>query len=248
MSTKPPENEQTRESPLRIDILTLFPEICEGPLGVSMMKRAQEAGLARIRLLNIRDFSGGKHRRTDDTPYGGGPGMVMTAEPIARAIESVHTPQSRVLLLTPQGRRFTQQQARTLSDQRHLIMICGHYEGIDHRVVEEFVDEEISIGDYVLTNGAIAACVITDAIVRLIPGVLGHPLSPQDESFSAGHLEGPQYTKPPVFRGRPVPDILFSGHHKKIEAWRKAQGLRRTRENRPDLLEGKEENPPQPSS
>jgi tRNA (guanine37-N1)-methyltransferase len=237
MTAHAPPEQAENQQPLIIDVLTLFPGIVEGPLRESMMKRAEAAGLVEFRTVDVRDFGLGKHRQTDDTPTGGGPGMVMKPEPLFAAVESVRTPDSRVLLMTPGGRPFRQHTAWRLSKERHLIMICGHYEGVDHRVVEALVDEEISIGDYVLTNGALAACVVIDAVTRLIPGVLGHPLSAQDESFAGNTLEAPQYTKPQEFRGMRVPDILLSGNHAAIDAWRKEKGLERTREVRPDLLD-----------
>ncbi len=221
---------------MRIDILTLFPEICRAPLQESMMKRAQTNGALDLRIHNLRDWTTDKHRMTDDSPFGGGPGMVMKPEPVFAAVEQLKTPESRVLLMTPQGRRFSQSVAAKLSNAPHLIIICGHYEGIDHRVTEHLVDEEISIGDYVLTNGAIAAAVLVDAVVRLLPGVLGHEESAPNDSFSSGLLEGPQYTRPAEFRGWKIPEILLSGNHAEIAAWRKEQALKRTRENRPDLL------------
>lgn len=222
---------------MRIDILTLFPNICAGPLNESMMKRAQAQGALELGIHNIRDWATDKHRVTDDTPYGGGPGMVMKAEPIFRAVEELRTEGARVILLTPQGRVFRQALARDYARETHLIFICGHYEGVDHRVVDHLVDDELSLGDFVLTNGAIAANVVVDAVVRLLPGVLGHELSAEHESFSEpGLLEGPHYTKPAEFRGWAVPDVLLSGHHAEIERWRNEQGRLRTARNRPDLL------------
>ncbi len=222
---------------MRVDILTLFPEICRAPLSESMMKRAQQAGALDLRIHDIRDWAKDKHHIVDDAPFGGGQGMVMKPEPIFAAVESLRTAESRVLLMTPQGRRLTQQIARESSHQQHLIVICGHYEGIDHRVVERLVDVEISIGDYVLTNGAIAAVVFVDAVVRLLPGVLGDENSAEDDSFASGLLEAPQYTRPAEFRGWKIPDVLLSGNHAQIAAWRKEQALKRTRANRPDLLQ-----------
>jgi tRNA (guanine37-N1)-methyltransferase len=221
---------------MKIDILTLFPEICRAPLSESMMKRAQENGIVDLRIHNLRDWTTDKHHVVDDAPFGGGQGMVMKPEPIFAAVESLRKENSFVILMTPQGKSFTQSLARDLSKHEHLIVVCGHYEGIDHRVTEHLIDMEISIGDYVLTNGAIAAAVLVDAVVRLLPGVLGHEQSSVDDSFSAGLLEAPQYTRPAEFRGRKVPEVLLSGDHAEIAAWRKEQALRRTRENRPDLL------------
>ncbi|MDQ6808308.1 MAG: tRNA (guanosine(37)-N1)-methyltransferase TrmD [Verrucomicrobiota bacterium] len=222
---------------MQVDILTLFPEICRTPLSESMMKRAQECGALQLRIHNLRDWTTDKHRVVDDAPFGGGQGMVMKPEPIFAAVESLRHEESTVVLMTPQGRRFEQRIATEFSHRTHLIIICGHYEGIDHRVVEQLVDHEISIGDYVLTNGAIAAVVFVDAIVRLLPAVLGHEQSAADDSFSGGLLEAPQYTRPAEFRGAKIPDVLLSGNHAQIAAWRKAEALRRTRENRPDLLD-----------
>ena len=222
---------------MKIDILTLFPEICRAPLSESMMKRAQESKIVDLRIHNLRDWTTDKHHIVDDTPFGGGQGMVMKPEPIFAAVEELKTQQSKIILMSPAGKRFDQAMATDLSKDSHLIVICGHYEGVDHRVIEHLVDIEISIGDYVLTNGAIAAVVLVDAIVRLLPGVLGHEHSAIDDSFSAGLLEGPQYTRPAEFRGWKVPEVLLSGNHAEIEKWRKDEALKRTRENRPDLLD-----------
>ncbi|MFT6182441.1 MAG: tRNA (guanine37-N1)-methyltransferase [Paracoccaceae bacterium] len=223
---------------MRIDILTLFPEIALAPLGESMMKRAQNAGLVEIRAHDLRDWATGKHRKTDDYLCGGGQGMLLKPEPVFAAIEELRTPESKVILLTPQGVVFKQKIARKLSGESHLIFLCGHYEGVDHRIIDQLVDLELSIGDYVLTNGAIAAAVVTDAIVRLLPGALGDARSAVDESFSDPNLlEAPAYTKPIEFRGLKVPDVFLSGHHAKIEEWKKEQAIKRTHENRPDLLE-----------
>ena len=223
---------------MKIDILTLFPQICRAPLSESMMKRAQENEIVDLHIHNLRDWTTDKHHIVDDAPFGGGQGMVMKPEPIFAAVESLRTEKSFVVLMTPQGKRFAQSLAAKFAKKEHLIVICGHYEGIDHRVIEHLVGAEISIGDYVLTNGAIAAVVLVDAVVRLLPGVLGHEQSAADDSFSGGLLEAPQYTRPAEFRGWKVPDVLLSGNHAAIAAWRKEEALRRTRENRPDLLEG----------
>ena len=201
-----------------------------------MMKRAQENEIVDLHIHNLRDWTTDKHHVVDDAPFGGGQGMVMKPEPIFAAVESLRTEKSFLVLMTPQGERFAQSLAAKFAKKEHLIVICGHYEGIDHRVIEHLVDAEISIGDYVLTNGAIAAVVLVDAVVRLLPGVLGHEQSAADDSFSAGLLEAPQYTRPAEFRGWKVPDVLLSGNHTEIAAWRKEEALRRTRENRPDLL------------
>jgi tRNA (guanine37-N1)-methyltransferase len=223
---------------MRIDILTIFPDICRGPLSESIIGRAQESGAVEIVVHDLRDWTEDRHRRVDDEPYGGGPGMVMKPEPFFAAVEDLRTEKSKVVMMTPQGRRFDQAKARGMSKEEHLILLCGHYEGVDHRVVEALVDEELSIGDYVLTNGAIAATVIVDAIVRLIPGVLGDDQSVEEESFSESHLiEGPHYTRPPEYKGMVVPDVLLSGHHAKIVEWRQKKSEERTRKNRPDLLD-----------
>ncbi len=224
---------------MRIDILTLFPETALAPLDESIIRRARDAGIADIRAHQLRDWAGDKHRQTDDYLCGGGQGMLLKPEPIFAAVEELRTPEAKVVLLTPQGRLFRQALARQLAAEPHLILICGHYEGVDHRVVEALVDLELSIGDYILTNGALAAAVVCDAIVRLLPGALGDARSPADESFGPnGLLEAPAYTKPVEFRGMRVPDVLLGGHHARIAAWRHEQALARTRANRPDLLEG----------
>ena len=221
---------------MRIDIITLFPEVCRVPLGESIMGRAQESGALDLGIHQLRDWTSDRHHVVDDAPFGGGQGMVMKPEPIFAAVESLRRPASRVVLMTPQGRRFDQTIAQEFAALADLIVVCGHYEGVDHRVIEHLVDDEISIGDYILTNGAIAAVIFVDAVVRLLPGVLGHEQSASDESFNAGMLEAPHYTRPAEFRGWKVPDVLLSGHHGEIAAWRKREAERRTRQNRPDLL------------
>jgi len=242
---------------MRIDIVTLFPEICRAPLNESMMKRAQEKRIVNVQIHNLRDWTTDKHHVVDDTPFGGGQGMVMKPEPIFAAVEDLRQQTSnsdesragaqrptfnvqlktpKVILMSPTGWRFDQQMAAQLSQESHLIIVCGHYEGVDQRVIEHLIDLEISIGDYVLTNGAIAAVVVVDAIVRLLPGTLGHEQSAADDSFSGGLLEAPQYTRPAEFRGWKVPEVLLSGNHAEITKWRKEQAMKRTRENRPDLL------------
>ena len=225
---------------MRIDIVTLFPEICRAPLSESIMKRAQEKRIIDLRIHNLRDWTTDKHHVVDDAPFGGGQGMVMKPEPIFAAVEDLKSQianlKSKILLMSPGGRRFDQQIARQLSQEPHLIIISGHYEGVDHRVIEHLVDLEISIGDYVLTNGGIAAVVLVDSIVRLLPGTLGHEQSADDDSFSDGLLEAPQYTRPADFRGWKVPEVLLSGNHAEIAKWRKEQAIKRTRESRPDLL------------
>lgn len=200
------------------------------------MKRAQESGIVDLRIHNLRDWTSDKHHVADDAPFGGGQGMIMKPEPIFAAVEDLRNQTSRVVLMSPAGHRFDQQTAMHLSKESHLIIICGHYEGVDHRVIEHLIDLEISIGDYVLTNGAIAAVVVVDAIVRLLPGALGDEQSAVDDSFNCGLLETPQYTRPAEFRGWKVPEVLLSGNHAEIAKWRKEQALKRTRKNRPDLL------------
>ena len=228
---------------MRIDIVTLFPEICRAPLSESMMKHAQEKGILELDIRNLRDWTTDKHHVVDDAPFGGGQGMVMKPEPIFAAVEDLRNQTSnirhqisKIILMSPAGRPLDQKLARQLSDETHLIILSGHYEGVDHRVTEHLIDHEVSIGDYVLTNGAIAAVVLVDAIVRLLPGTLGHEQSAADDSFSNGLLEAPQYTRPAEFRGWKVPEVLLSGNHTEIAKWRRERALERTRENRPDLL------------
>jgi tRNA (guanine37-N1)-methyltransferase len=224
---------------MRIDIVTLFPEICRAPLSESIMKRAQENRIVDLHIHNLRDWTTDKHHVVDDAPFGGGQGMVMKPEPIFAAVEDltqIENSKSKIVLLSPAGRRFNQQMARQLSQEPHLIIVSGHYEGVDYRVIEHLIDLEISIGDYVLTNGGIAAVVLVDSIVRLLPGALGHEQSADDDSFSETLLEAPQYTRPADFRGWRVPEVLLSGNHAEIAKWRKEQAVKRTRENRPDLL------------
>ncbi len=210
--------------------------MCRGILQASMLKRAQEKGLATLEAVDLRDWATDKHRTTDDAPYGGGPGMVMKIEPIYRALRDLRGADSRVVLMTPQGREFGQRIAEEYAQCGHLIIICGHYEGVDQRVADHLVDDEISIGDYVLTNGALAALVFTDAIVRLLPGVLGDEQSAVQESFSTGLLDHPHYTRPESFEGWTVPEELLSGNHARIEAWRKERSRALTQARRPDLL------------
>jgi tRNA (guanine37-N1)-methyltransferase len=221
---------------MEIDVLTLFPRVFEGPLEESILKRAQNKGRVTVRVHNLRDFTHDKHRVVDDKPYGGGPGMLMKPEPIFEAVETFQRADSCVVLMTPQGPALTQARAQEFSRRPHLVIICGHYEGVDERVREALVDEEVSIGDYVLTNGALAAAVFVDAVVRLLPGVLGDEQSAGDDSFASGLLEGPQYTRPPEFRGMQVPEVLLSGNHEAIAKWRAEWARQRTRERRPDLL------------
>ena len=222
---------------MRIDIVTLFPEVALAPLSDSIIQRARAAGIVEVIGHQLRDWSEDKHRRVDDSPCGGGQGMLLKPEPLFAAVEALREPETRVILMTPQGRPFKQAMARELAAAPHLLILCGHYEGVDHRVIEALVHEEISIGDYILTNGALAAAVLCDAVIRLLPGALGDERSPLDESFSdPQRLEAPAYTRPIEFRGMTVPDVLVSGHHGKISEWKEAQGLARTQANRPDLL------------
>jgi len=218
-----------------IHVLTLFPDMVKEPFEHSMMKRAQENGCIDLRFVDIRDFTTDKHKNCDDRPYGGGPGMVMMIEPIYNALQSCKTAKSKVILLSPKGEVFRQKIAKDLSQEEHLIFICGHYEGIDERVRTNLVDMELSIGDYILTNGAIASLVVIDACVRLIPGVLGSEDSLTQESFSNDLLEYPQFTRPRSFLDHEVPDILFSGNHKEIQKYRDEQSLKKTLLNRPEL-------------
>ncbi len=221
---------------MHFDVFTLFPDMFQGPFTESILKRAQERGLLSIALHDIRDVATDKHHIVDDYPYGGGAGMVMKPEPIFAAIEAVYE-SGPIILLTPQGRLFNQQIARTLAQEQRVTLLCGHYEGIDERVRQHLVTDEISIGDYVLTGGELAAMVVVDAVSRLIPGVLGADASIHEESHSGNLLEYPHYTRPPEFRGWRVPDILLSGHHAQIARWRRKESLRRTRQRRPDLFE-----------
>ena len=220
---------------MRIDVLTLFPRMFDGPFGESIVKRAQEAGLVEIGVRDIRDWASDKHRTVDDTPYGGGAGMVLKPEPLARAIRETRGEGGYVVLLSAQGRLFDQAAARRLAALPHLVLVAGHYEGVDERVIEGDVDEEISVGDYVLTGGELPAMVVADAVVRLVPGVI-EETSLAHESHTGGLLEGPQYTRPVDHDGRRVPAILLSGDHPAIAAWRRAEAIRRTAERRPDLL------------
>jgi len=223
---------------LRIDILTLFPEMFTGVLESSILGKAQEKGLVEYHVTNFRDFSESKHGTVDDTPYGGGGGMVLKPEPLFRAVESISNEKKpRVILMCPQGKRYNQKIAEELAQEDHLVFICGHYEGYDERIRQFLVTDEISIGDYVLTGGELAAMVVVDSVVRLQPGALGNETSAITDSYSTGLLEYPHYTRPAEFRGWKVPDILLSGHHANIERWRLKESLRRTLERRPELLE-----------
>lgn len=221
---------------MKIDILTLFPEMFE-PLKTSLLGKAQERGVLEINLINIRDYSADKHKKCDDYPFGGGCGMLMTPQPIASAFESIEGYKTaHKIFMSPRGRTFVQSRAKELSQFDHLIILCGHYEGVDQRIIDLFIDEEISIGDYVLTGGEIPAMAVVDSVVRLIPGVIGDINSTEDESFSAGTLEYPQYTRPQTFMGLSVPDVLISGDHGKVDAWRKEQSRLITAARRPELL------------
>jgi tRNA (guanine37-N1)-methyltransferase len=221
---------------MKIDVLTLFPEMFAGPLDVSIVQRARKTGALAVRVINLRDYTHDRHKTVDDKPFGGGPGMVLKPEPIFEAVEDLAGESTRVVLLAPTGRLLNQALAATLAQQSHLLLICGSYEGVDERVRESLVDEEISIGDYVLTNGGLPAMVLIDAVTRLLPGVLGDDESALDESFSHGLLEYPHYTRPAEFRGLKVPEILLSGHHAEIAKWRAEQARQRTAQCRPDLL------------
>ena len=223
--------------PLHIDIITLFPDMLSGFLNHSMMKRAQDMGAVTIEITQLRDFTDDVHHTTDARPFGGGPGMVLKPEPLYKAITSLKRDDSHVIFMTPQGEPFKQAKAQVLSEKTHLILVCGHYEGIDQRIRETLIDEEISIGDYVLTNGALSATVVVDATVRLIPGVLGGEGGTESESFTENLLDFPQYTRPAEFMGQGIPEVLLSGDHAAIAKWRCEQALALTRKNRPDLLE-----------
>lgn len=234
---------------MRVDVLTLFPEMFEGVFGSSILGKANDKGIVSLNALNFRDFSGNKHGKVDDTPYGGGGGMVLKPDPIFNAVEHLlanmpeREPEShekkppRIILMCPQGETFTQSKAEELSQEEHLVFICGHYEGYDERIREHLVTDELSIGDYVLTGGELPAMVVIDSVVRLLPGVLGNESSAVTDSFSTGLLEYPHYTRPAVFRGFGVPDVLISGHHANVDEWRRKESLRRTWQRRPDLLE-----------
>lgn len=229
---------------MRFDILTLFPEMFTGVLGNSILKKAAEKQLVSYNIVDFRDFSEDKHQRVDDYPYGGGGGMVLTPQPIFDALDhvtkNVDTNKRKVILLCPQGERYTQKKAEELAQYEQLIFICGHYEGYDERIREHLVTDEISIGDYVLTGGELGAMVIIDSVSRLLPGVLGNETSAVTDSFSSGLLEYPHYTRPVDFRGFKVPDVLTSGHHKNIEEWRHKEALKRTLTRRPDLIKDRE--------
>jgi tRNA (guanine37-N1)-methyltransferase len=221
---------------MKIDVLTLFPAMFAGPLDESIVKRAREAKLLDLKIHNLRDWTHDRHKIVDDRPFGGGPGMLLKVEPLFEAIESLQREKTKVILLSPSGRKFDQSIARELAQSEDLLLVCGSYEGFDERVREALTDDELSIGDYVLTNGALPAMVVIDAVARLLPGVLGDDESSRDESFSHGLLEYPQYTRPAEFRGMKVPEVLLSGNHAEIEKWRREQAKLRTEKQRPDLL------------
>jgi tRNA (guanine37-N1)-methyltransferase len=221
---------------MKIDVLTLFPDTFAGPLDESIIQRARQNGLLDLRVHNLRDYTHDRHRTVDDRPFGGGPGMLLKPEPLFEAVEHLAGEKTRVVLLTPAGRTFTQAMARELANYDHLLLICASYEGADERVRIALADDEISIGDYVLTSGNLPAMVVIDAVTRLLPGALGDDASAHDESFSQGLLEYPQYTRPAEFRGMTVPEVLLSGHHAEIEKWRREQARSRTAERRRDLL------------
>lgn len=221
---------------MKIDVLTLFPAMFTGPLDESIVNRARESGLLDLKIHQLRDWTHDRHKTVDDRPFGGGPGMLLKPEPLFEAVESLQREKSRVILLSPAGRKFDQSIARELAQSDDLILVCGSYEGFDERVREALADDELSIGDYVLTNGALPAMVVIDAVTRLLPGVLGDDESSHDESFSHGLLEYPQYTRPAEFRGMKVPEVLLSGNHAEIEKWRREQAKLQTERQRPDLL------------
>ncbi len=221
---------------MKFDILSLFPDYFDGPFKVSMLKRAQEKGLIEIAMTDIRDFAEDKHQRVDDRPFGGGPGMVLMPEPLTKAIRSKREERSHVILLSPQGARLTAAKCESLAKMEHLILVCGHYEGVDERVVEQEIDEEISIGDYVLTSGAPAVVVLIDAVSRFVPGVIGHEEAAQQDSFQEGIFDAPHYTRPVEFEGLKVPEVLRGGNHAAIAKWRREKALEKTRKVRPELL------------
>ncbi|RCW50094.1 tRNA (guanosine(37)-N1)-methyltransferase TrmD [Paenibacillus prosopidis] len=224
---------------MKIDVLTLFPEMFDGVFGASILGKAKEKGIVSLEAINFRAYSGNKHNTVDDYPYGGGGGMVLKPEPVFAAVEDLKIDENvrpRVILMCPQGSQFTQQKAEELAKEQHLVLICGHYEGYDERIREHLVTDELSIGDYVLTGGEVPAMVVIDSVVRLLQGVLGNETSAVTDSYSTGLLEHPHYTRPAEFRGWGVPDVLISGHHANIEVWRREQSLLRTLQRRPDLL------------
>ncbi len=221
---------------MQYDILSLFPEYFTSPFSVSMLKRAQEKGLISINCIDIRDFAEGRHKQVDDRPYGGGPGMVLMPGPVTKAVRSVKKPSSHVVYLSPQGKPLTAEKCKELAENEHIVLICGHYEGIDDRVIDLEVDEEICVGECVLTSGCPAAALLVDAVSRFIPGVIGHPDAAYHDSFENQMFDSPHYTRPEEFEGLRVPEVLLQGHHAKIDAWRKKQAEEKTRQVRPDLL------------
>ena len=221
---------------MKIDVLTLFPAMFAGPLDESIIMRARKSGLLDLKIHQLRDWTHDKHKTVDDKPFGGGPGMLLKPEPIFEAVESLKREGTKVILLSPSGRKFDQKIAQELAQEKDLLLVTGHYEGFDERIRETLADDELSIGDYVLTNGALPAMVVIDAVARLLPGVLGDDDSSRDESFSHGLLEYPQWTRPADFRGLKVPEVLLNGNHAEIEKWRREQAKLRTKESRPDLL------------
>jgi tRNA (guanine37-N1)-methyltransferase len=223
---------------MKIDVLTLFPAMFAGPLDESIIQRARKRGLLDLKIHDLRNWTHDRHRTVDDRPFGGGPGMLLKPEPLFEAVETLRRERTKVILLSPAGRKFSQKIARELAAEDDLVLVTGHYEGFDERVRETLADDELSIGDYVLTNGALPAMVVIDAVTRLLPGVLGDDESSRDESFSHGLLEYPQYTRPAEFRGMKVPDVLVSGNHAEIENWRREQARLRTKARRPDLMKG----------
>jgi tRNA (guanine37-N1)-methyltransferase len=228
---------------MKIDVVTPFPEMLRGFLQESMLKRAQDKGVVAVTLWDLREYTTDKHQTVDDYPFGGGPGMILKPEPFFRAMDDILKTEAdrscKIIFMTPQGKPFTQDRAVELTREDHLVFLCGHYRGVDQRVIKTYVTDEISIGDYILTGGELAASVVIDAVVRLLPGVLGDFNSAEGDSFYSGHLDHPHYTRPAEFRGMKVPEVLLSGHHAKIESWQKEQSERRTRERRPDLFEKK---------
>ena len=221
---------------MKIDVLTLFPAMFAGPLDESIVQRARKSGAVELTVRNLRDYTHDRHKTVDDRPFGGGPGMLLKPEPVFEAVEDLAGEKTRVILLSPGGRKFDQAMARELAQREHVLLICGSYDGFDERIREQLADDELSIGDYVLTNGALPAMVVIDAVTRLLPGVLGDDESSQDESFSENLLEYPHYTRPAEFRGMKVPEVLLSGNHAEIAKWRAEQARQRTKERRPDLL------------
>jgi len=222
---------------MKIDILSLFPDYFKGPFDESIIMQARKKGILEINLVDMRNYADNRHKRVDDRPYGGGPGMVLMAGPVAKAIRDVKTPKAHVVYLSPQGSLLNAAKSRQLASYEHLVLLCGHYEGIDERVIKAEVDEEISIGDYVLTNGCLPAIVLVDALVRFVPGVLGHGSAANEDSFEEGIFDCPHYTRPEEFEGQSVPKVLLSGNHKEIEEWRRQQALEKTRRVRPDLID-----------